>query len=641
MGQDFGPSREAVANEPVGSGVWPSALRTVPTHVAMMGLMKRALGLLSTFAVVAAATSTAHADEIAGHTVQLDAEGKLLAWYVPQERAFDHVMRLSWHFLRDWPRVEENGLKTYLAYPTFNQTTLAGGHYPNIPAGHHAMSTDSAVRYFAYTGDPGDLAVMREMLDHHLAHGMSPAGWVYEKFPWASSDPGQVDYFGSSWCESKCGRGDGVGVTEPDKGAELGYAYLQAYEVTGDERYRDAAIAIGDTLARTRREGDATRSPWPFRVVSETGESKEEYASNYAGALMLFDELLRLGVGDGTAYRTARDALWAWLLAYPFQTKNWSGGFEDQEFYHDPAHDPTQYIVLKITQYLLERPEIDPEWRTHLADVIPWVESMFAVDTATEKGVQYGANVISEQKVFMVKMGNHTARYASVNALWHERTGDAPSREKAYRSLNWATYVCRPNGLVSFNPTYDEWWFATGYGDYVRNFMATLGAVPAFAPPRESHIVRSSSVVSSVTYEPTKVTFRTFHEKSIDVLRVGFMPTDITAGGRALVKRNDLEAEGYTVEDLGGGDFALRIRHEAGRDIVVTGIATSPDAGGPDGGASSPSPSPVTPLRAGGGGCGCSVGSEQWSTVSVLGPIGLLALRLRRRRKRPDGPGAA
>jgi len=609
--------------------------------------MKRALAFLLGLAVASAAPGLAHADVIAGHTVQLDAEGKLLAWSVPQERAYDHVMRLSWHFLRDWPRIEENGLKTYLAYPTFNATTLAGGYYPNIPAGHHAMSTDSAVRYFAYTGDSGDLAVMREMLDHHLAHGMSPAGWVYASFPWASSDPGQVDYFGSSWCNSTCGRGDGVGVTEPDKAAELGYAYLQGYEVTGDERYRDAAVQIADTLSRTIRPGDATHSPWPFRVVSETGEAKEEYASNYAGALMLFDELLRLGLGDGTSYRTTRDALWAWLLAYPFQTNHWSGGFEDQEFYHDPAHDPTQYIVLKIAQYLLERPEIDPEWRTHLADVIPWVESTFAVDTPTEKGVQFGANVISEQKVFMVKMGNHTARYASVVALWHERTGDAAAREKAYRSLNWATYVCRPTGLVSFNPTFDEWWFATGYGDYVRNFMATLGAVPAFAPPRESHIVRSSSVVSSAAYEPTEVTFRTFHEKSIDVLRVGFMPTDITAGGRALPRRDNLDAEGYTLEDLGAGDYALRIRHDTGRDIVVTGVATSPDAGvAPEGGAGpATAADPAASLRAGGGGgCGCALGADSSPAPAVLAPLGVLAMlgirmRLRRRRGR-DGAGA-
>ncbi len=583
------------------------------------------------------ATSPLRADVLAGHQVRLDDQGKLLAWSSPQDRAYDNVMRLSWGFLKAWPRIEANGLKTYLAYPTFNQTTLAGGNYPNIPAGNHAMTTDSAVRYFAYSADSDVLRVMREMLDHQLAHGTTPSGWVYGDMPWASSDPGQVDYKGSSFCNSTCGTGDGVGVTEPDKGAELAYAYLQAYETTEDPRYRDGAKKVADTLVKTRRAGDATHSPWPFRVVAETGESKEEYASNYDGVLMLFDELIRLGVGDVASYQTARDAAWTWLLAYPFQSKNWSGGFEDQQFFHDPAHDRTQYIPQKIAQYILERPEVDPEWRTHFGDLIPWVEANFAIDTATEKGVQYGANVISEQQVYMVKMGNHTARYASVNALWYELTGDLASREKAYRSLNWATYVCRPNGLVSFNPTLDEWWFATGYGDYVRNFMTALGAMPELAPLGESHIVRSSSMIQSVLYEPLKVTYRTFHDNSVETVRVAFTPTHVSVNGASLPFAGGTlgDGEGYTTQDLGHGDFAMRIRHVKGRDIVITGVPSPKeapeDASAPakDGGAvEAPT---ATAIRAGGGGCSSTAPWGFGASAGVANAALLLTLLARRR----------
>ena len=600
--------------------------------------MKSSLSV-SAVALLVAYSGSASADVLAGHQVRLDAEGKLLAWSEPQDAAYGHVMKLSWDRIKTWPRVEANGLKTYLTHPTFDEASLAGLDYPNIPAGHHAMSTDSAVRYYGYTGDVSDLAIMREMLDHQLAHGTSPSSWVYGSMPWASSDPGQVNYFGSTASGGTCGRGDGPGATEPDKGAELGYAYLQAYEVTGEKRYLDAAILIANTLVKTRREGDALRSPWPFRVMAETGVVREEYASNSVGPLTLFDELVRLGEGDVAGYRTARNAVWAWLLAYPYRTKHWSGGFEDQPFYHDPARDPTQYIPLKITQYLLEHPEVDPDWRAHAADVIAWVEAEFAIDTPTEKGVQYGANVISEQKVFMAKMGNHTARYASVLGLWYERTGDLAAKEKAFRSLNWATYVCRPNGLVSYSPTANDWWFATGYGDYVRNFMTALGAVPAFAPAHQNHLLRTSSVASAVGYAPGAIRFHTFAPKAIDVLRVAMTSIEISVDGKALAARTDLEAEGFTLDDLGRGDYVLRIRHDSGRDVVVGGIPSvvpPPDAA-PAPATTSPPPSPTPSatrplaLDAGGGG-GCGVGGRSAGVGAGLALLCTLVLARGRRR---------
>ena len=49
-----------------------------------------------------------------GHRVVLDSQGKLLSWVEPQERAYDHVVRLGWEFILNKVPVESNGLKTYL-----------------------------------------------------------------------------------------------------------------------------------------------------------------------------------------------------------------------------------------------------------------------------------------------------------------------------------------------------------------------------------------------------------------------------------------------------------------------------------------------------------------------------------------------
>jgi hypothetical protein len=44
----------------------------------------------------------------------------------------------------------------------------------------------------------------------------------------------------------------------------------------------------------------------------------------------------------------------------------------------------------------------------------------------------------------------------------------------------------------------------------------------------------------------------------------------VTAGG-ALAERGDLATEGYVIQPLGGGDYAIRIRHERSRHIQVKG----------------------------------------------------------------------
>ena len=65
------------------------------------------------------------------------------------------------------------------------------------------------------------------------------------------------------------------------------------------------------------RDGDEASSPWPFRVYAETNVAREEYSSDVVGALMLFDELGRLGLGDVDAYARACATAFDWLMRVP------------------------------------------------------------------------------------------------------------------------------------------------------------------------------------------------------------------------------------------------------------------------------------------------------------------------------------
>ena len=169
----------------------------------------------------------------------------------------------------------------------------------------------------------------------------------------------------------------------------------------------------------------------------------------------------------------------------------------------------------------------------------------------------------------MLSWSQHTSRYASVNALWYEITGDVAAKEKAFRSFNWATYMCHENGAVNNLAVEGQTiWFSDGYGDYIRHFMAGLGSVPKWAPPRENHLLRSSSIVQSVLYLPEDVNYKTFDATASQILRLDFTPRRVVADGQELPKRADRGEVGWTFDPQHG---VLQVRYQNSHVIHVLG----------------------------------------------------------------------
>ena len=267
-------------------------------------------------------------------------------------------------------------------------------------------------------------------------------------------------------------------------------------------------------------------------------------------------------------------------MKYPRRNNIWSAYFEDIPFDTDLLNW-NQYSPLETGRYLLQHPEADPDWRRHSEGLIAWVERTFAVDvSATEHyrwvqqepmqyGQRWGANVISEQtQQDMDKMGSHTGRYASVCALFYEKTGDQTFKEKSFRSFNWATYMAHEDGLITEAMAEDNFWYSDGYGDYIRQFLASMGSMPEWAPPKENHLLYSSSVVTEVSYGTNELRYSTFDGDATETLRLAFAPARVTAGGIALTKRPDLSQPGWTLDPSTG---VVRIRHHGAKHVVVSG----------------------------------------------------------------------
>ena len=514
---------------------------------------------------VAFSTAPVTLGTLNGHPVAGDESNGIVSWLTPQDTAYDRAMFTAWDFLLNRVPNDVNGLKAYLTNSYLIQGTLQPSGWMHNPAHLNAAMIESALAYYAYSGDARVIQLARSMADYHLAHGLTPSGWAWSGVPYASGCGNCTEYNGT-------GTSDGAGHVEPDKIGELGISLLRLYLSTGDVRYRDAAIAGANALAAHVRAGTATASPWPFRVHAQTNVPKEQYTAHVIKPIALFDELIRLNLGNVAAYNTARATALQWLFAYPMQNNVWSNYFEDVAVQPN-LNNYNQYIPLETAYYLMLHPETDPDWRTHVPALVQWVETVFAVP-------QFGANTIKEQIVFAHAMGSHTARYAAVNALYSELTGDLGSRQKAYRALNWATYMISssPQGQIIDGPSVGNVWFTDGYADYVRHFMRAMGAVPQWAPNGASHMTRATSVVTSITYRPGEILYTTADPDGTETLKIGFTPAEVTADGSVLPQRVDLGEPGWVYD---GATGVLRVRHAAARSVRVAAASTGTDTVAP------------------------------------------------------------
>jgi Concanavalin A-like lectin/glucanases superfamily/Bacterial Ig domain len=511
------------------------------------------------------------------HPVRLDAQDKLLPWFTPQDKAYGHVSKLSADFIKAamvGPIDPANGLPAIYTHSEYHPTTFVGSNWPNHPAGRNSMLADSMALYYAYSGDQGVLDAVKALLDYQLSsNGSTPANYHWPNVPWSASQASNPVYGTDNISE-------GVGMIEPDKMGELGInGYLRFYQITGEVRYLNGAIACADALASHVRVGSATQSPWPFRVNAQFNtldpQIPEDYNAHVIAPIRLFDELIRLNLGNVAAYQVARTTAWNWLMAYPMVNNNWANYFEDDPKQADNLFNLTQYAPGQTARYLLEHPELDPNWQPKVQGLITWIENTFGgTDAGNEPGLQYGARVISEQLIYKFKMASHTSRFAAINALYAARTGDMIAKDKAFRSLNWASYMARDTGSVIEGPAefsanlYN--WYSDGHGDYIRHFMLGMGAFPEWAPAGENHILSSTSVVKSVTYPTagTSINYSTFDADSREMLRISFIPATVTVNGVPLDPRADLTQPGWTFDSASG---VFKIWHTTGTNIQIAG----------------------------------------------------------------------
>ena len=500
--------------------------------------------LAYTFLMADVCTAQTSNDTLVYHPVRVDQQGNILPWNSDNSgNAYDDVLKRVWHF---WRTIEtdSNGQKYYLNHqvwsPDHDKRGLGGDQL--------MMALSSWDLYYNYTGDTALIGNMQYIADYYLGHSLSPANCKWPDLPY----PYNMNV------ESGIYDGDmilGKQYLQPDKAGSFGNELIRLYKKTGNVKYLNAAIKIANTLSNKIRPGDADHSPWPFKVNAITGDTgflvnqevwyegmdndlkdkkqsqKSSYTTFWTGTMDMFSQLIELKKGNLPRYQKAFDLVLEWMKKYPAKNNKWGPFFEDV-----PRWSDTQINAITYAMYILEHPELEPDWKQSSFNIIKWVYDSLG----NQDYKKYGVVCINEQTAYRVPGNSHTARQAACDLLFAERTGDSSLVENAIRQLNWATYMVDEDGK-NFYPT-NAIWMTDGYGDYVRHYLRAMASAPQLAPQNENHLLRSSSVVKNIRYEKNKITYSTFDNRGKELLRLTTKPKKVK--GAEHWKWNDLNIGG-------------------------------------------------------------------------------------------------
>ncbi len=468
---------------------------------------------------------SARAQTLIYHDIKTDASGKIVPWYgTGPSQAYDHVVRLLfpfWKNMRNCP----NGVPMYMQHQVWKPKEedprgLGGDQIP--------MALSSWNLLYGYLGDASVLENMNYMAGYWLAHGFSGKGDRWSSLPYPYNTELHSGIYDGDMRAGK-------GFLQPDKAASFAAELVVLYKMTGNRKYLDAAVAIADTLADKVKPGDADNSPWPYRVHAQTGEVHKvvkngktytaSYTTNYTSELRLFDDLIALKQGHAAKYAEARDAVSAWLKAYPMKTNKWGPFFED--ITTDTATE-TEINADTLAWYILEHPSWDTNWQKDAAAILDWSYRTFA----NHEWEKAGVIAINEQTAYRVPGNSHTSRHASVELLYCEKTGDMGLKDAAIRRLNWATYMVDTDGKNRYPR--DENWLTDGYGDYVRHYLRAMASFPELAPEDQNHLLRTTSVIQNIEYGANAITYTKFDAVSSERFKLGaWAPKSVTGGTMA------------------------------------------------------------------------------------------------------------
>jgi hypothetical protein len=406
---------------------------------------------------------------IAGHTLEFDGLGHLLPW-----TAWHAALDLEMNFYRQCPA--EQG------YPRFVcETFLDGDWIPNsqrtdtIPATQNGMGILSYLKFHELRGkrEPAWLGVARRMGDYLIKEALTPDGGRFPRF--TRSTGRRMQFPQPADCGSQSDRPFEI---EPDKGGIAGYALMRLFEASGEDRYLEQGLHNARVLAANQQDGDASHSPWPFRVDFRSGAGRGPISGNMTYILRLFDLLAERGFAE---FAAQREALWRWIKDYQVPSAGADGALFAQFFEdHDTPTNRTAWAPLNLARYLLEEKQLlDAGWQDACRVLIEFVRGNFTHQ-------EFGMTVCHEQDEDQQAWGGVNSSYGAVLAMYAKAVGAPDLAAEARQALNFTLYSIdsqgRPRDL--HKSALPGGWQEDAHTDVIHNYVDALRAFPEWGASR-------------------------------------------------------------------------------------------------------------------------------------------------------------
>src|ERR1700761_9819044 len=144
-------------------------------------------------------TSVVDAPTIAGHPVQLDSQGKLLPWPMPDDTGYSYSSHVLSQWTILWDQYNRQRLPYFYCCFDFDRTTFELNpelHWVNSTGYLRAMMGGFIERLYPYTADPHTLEFLENFVDYELENGTTPKGYAWSQVPYPSANPGGARYTG-------------------------------------------------------------------------------------------------------------------------------------------------------------------------------------------------------------------------------------------------------------------------------------------------------------------------------------------------------------------------------------------------------------------------------------------------------------
>ncbi len=507
------------------------------------------------------------------HPINEDAYGVIAPWYKGLNGQVDERVAIAVNVYKRYPWVDTK--KAVMAAPDF----VYNSHWSISPEGEVSIppTTDwmcgdlsqrawSIVRgltaYYAYSGDPIAFLYIPLTVDYILDYAQTDDENPWPRFPIATPTKGKA--------YGKC---DPTGRNQLDLCAITGTEVLRAYKLTGNPRYLEAVKHWGDVFA-DKCDLKTDLAPWS-RYSDPSVVDWSDVTTSGVGIIVEFlDDLIRVGYkGRDNAIVKARDKGRAFINTNLFPAwilnDTWGRTYWDWD-------NPTMCGgMFPVADHIMKNPKGYPMWKSDLRNVMSLIINRNGADANSMGDAYSGAWAFPESSVCCQTSLSYCQYTAAPSFIRYGVLANDPwAKEIGRRMMLMATYDSEENGVVKDGLLGQS--VATGEWSNLAHpwplcqSMDAMGWLPKeLGPNRENHIMRSSSVVNAVQYEPGKIVYSTFDAQSpaIDVLRLSFVPASV----KDLEERKDLDGNGYMVEKLSNGDAIVSIRHDRIRNIVVEG----------------------------------------------------------------------